>query len=47
LVRFADEAKSKRVMASLKASGLLHAAGIATSLINTGQQWLVPAGNCG
>ncbi|XP_066389780.1 probable trehalase [Miscanthus floridulus] len=44
LVRFADEAKSKRVMASLKASGLLHAAGIATSLTNTGQQWDFPNG---
>jgi len=34
-------------MVSLKASGLLHAAGIATSLTNTGQQWLVPTGNYG
>lgn len=43
-VRFADEAKSNRVMASLKASGLLHAAGIATSLTNTSQQWDFPNG---
>ncbi|XP_062205881.1 probable trehalase [Phragmites australis] len=44
LVQFADKAKSVRVMRSLQASGLLHAAGIATSLSNTGQQWDFPNG---
>ncbi|TKV95334.1 hypothetical protein SEVIR_9G356700v4 [Setaria viridis] len=43
-VQFADAAKSKRVMASLRTSGLLHAAGIATSLTNTSQQWDFPNG---
>ncbi|CAN6306119.1 unnamed protein product [Urochloa humidicola] len=40
-VRFADAAKSKRVMASLQKSGLLCAAGIATSLTNTSEQCCV------
>ncbi|KAG8084106.1 hypothetical protein GUJ93_ZPchr0010g8488 [Zizania palustris] len=44
LGRFVDEAKSARVMRSLQASGLLHPAGIATSLSNTGQQWDFPNG---
>jgi alpha,alpha-trehalase len=44
-VKFADTAKSEKVMASLQKSGLLCAAGIATSLTNTSQQWLVPSGN--
>lgn len=43
-VQFADPAKSERVMASLQASGLLHPAGIATSLTNTTQQWDFPNG---
>ncbi|CAN6300387.1 unnamed protein product [Urochloa humidicola] len=43
-VRFADAAKSKRVMASLQKSGLLCAAGIATSLTNTSEQWDFPNG---
>ncbi|OEL32401.1 putative trehalase [Dichanthelium oligosanthes] len=43
-VQFADAAKSERVMASLQTSGLLHAAGIATSLTNTSQQWDFPNG---
>ncbi|WVZ57415.1 hypothetical protein U9M48_007802 [Paspalum notatum var. saurae] len=43
-VQFADPAKSERVMASLQASGLLHPAGIATSLTNTSQQWDFPNG---
>ncbi|KAK3153109.1 hypothetical protein QOZ80_2BG0167930 [Eleusine coracana subsp. coracana] len=44
LVQFADKAKSVRVMRSLQTSGLLRAAGIATSLSNTGQQWDFPNG---
>jgi len=40
-VKYVNEAKSKGVMRSLKASGLLHISGIAASLLNTGQQWLV------
>ncbi|KAL6906457.1 hypothetical protein ACP4OV_004058 [Aristida adscensionis] len=43
-VKFADEAKSLRVMRSFETSGLLHDAGIATSLSNTGQQWDFPNG---
>ncbi|CAL4915149.1 unnamed protein product [Urochloa decumbens] len=43
-MQFADAAKSKRVMASLQKSGLLCAAGIATSLTNTTQQWDFPNG---
>ncbi|TVU31968.1 hypothetical protein EJB05_23684 [Eragrostis curvula] len=43
-VQFADEAKSVRVMRSLQRSGLLRAAGIATSLSNTSQQWDFPNG---
>ncbi|KAJ1274404.1 hypothetical protein BS78_05G059100 [Paspalum vaginatum] len=43
-VQFADPAKSERVMASLQASGLLHPAGIATSITNTSQQWDFPNG---
>ncbi|KAJ1296552.1 hypothetical protein BS78_01G310000 [Paspalum vaginatum] len=43
-VQFGDPAKSERVMASLQASGLLHSAGIATSLTNTSQQWDFPNG---
>jgi len=42
--KFADTAKSERVMASLQKSGLLCAAGIATSLTNTSQQWDFPNG---
>jgi len=41
-VKYVNEAKSKGVMRSLKASGLLHISGIAASLLNTGQQWLFP-----
>ncbi|KAL6642811.1 hypothetical protein ACP70R_020992 [Stipagrostis hirtigluma subsp. patula] len=44
LVQFANEAKTLRVMRSLQTSGLLHDAGIATSLSNTGQQWDFPNG---
>jgi len=43
--KFADTAKSERAMASLQKSGLLCTAGIATSLTNTSQQWLVTSGN--
>ncbi|CAL5013388.1 unnamed protein product [Urochloa decumbens] len=43
-VQFADTAKSERVMASLQKSGLLRAAGIATSPTRTGQQWDFPNG---
>uniref|UniRef100_A0A0A9EXF6 Trehalase n=1 Tax=Arundo donax TaxID=35708 RepID=A0A0A9EXF6_ARUDO len=43
-VQFADMAKSERVMRRLQASGLLRAAGIATSLSNTSQQWDFPNG---
>ncbi|KAL9242946.1 hypothetical protein vseg_016900 [Gypsophila vaccaria] len=35
---------AEKVMKSLKASGLIHAAGIATSLTNSGQQWDYPNG---
>ncbi|CAL5001319.1 unnamed protein product [Urochloa decumbens] len=42
--QFADTAKSDRAMASLQKSGLLRAAGIATSPTNTGQQWDFPNG---
>ncbi|XP_074315976.1 putative trehalase isoform X2 [Silene latifolia] len=35
---------AEKVMKSLKASGLVHAAGIATSLTNSGQQWDYPNG---
>lgn len=42
--RFFDEAKSMRVMRSLWTSGLVHPAGIATSVSNTGQQWDFPNG---
>uniref|UniRef100_J3N468 Trehalase n=1 Tax=Oryza brachyantha TaxID=4533 RepID=J3N468_ORYBR len=44
LERLVDEAKSVKVMNSLKASGLVQPAGIATSLSNTGQQWDFPNG---
>ncbi|PUZ69352.1 hypothetical protein GQ55_2G101200 [Panicum hallii var. hallii] len=37
-VKYVNESKSKGVMRSLKASGLLHSSGIAASLLNTGQQ---------
>jgi len=36
-----DAALVKNVMGSFRSSGLIHVAGIATSLINSGQQWLV------
>ncbi|XP_077234084.1 trehalase 1 [Tasmannia lanceolata] len=39
-----DGAVVKKVMKSLQTSGLLHAAGIATSLTNSGQQWDFPNG---
>ncbi|XXG77738.1 hypothetical protein AAC387_Pa08g1834 [Persea americana] len=39
-----DGAKAKKVMKSLKNSRLLHDAGIATSLSNSGQQWDFPNG---
>ena len=38
---YEDKSLVKKVMESLKKSGLLHAAGIATSLTNSGEQWLV------
>uniref|UniRef100_A0A0A9AGR2 Trehalase n=1 Tax=Arundo donax TaxID=35708 RepID=A0A0A9AGR2_ARUDO len=44
LVKFVDEAKSMRVLRSLKASGLLQTSGIVASLSNTGQQWDFPNG---
>ncbi|XP_025801375.1 probable trehalase [Panicum hallii] len=43
-VKYVNESKSKGVMRSLKASGLLHSSGIAASLLNTGQQWDFPNG---
>ncbi|KAL6642810.1 hypothetical protein ACP70R_020991 [Stipagrostis hirtigluma subsp. patula] len=43
-IQFADKEKSVKVMRSLQTSGLLHAAGIATSLSNTGEQWDFPNG---
>ncbi|KAG9142882.1 hypothetical protein Leryth_005626 [Lithospermum erythrorhizon] len=39
-----DEAKVAKITESLKTSGLLQPAGIATSLINSGQQWDSPNG---
>lgn len=39
-----DEAKVEKVAQSLESSGLLHAAGIATSLKNSSQQWDFPNG---
>uniref|UniRef100_A0A5B7B4W1 Trehalase n=1 Tax=Davidia involucrata TaxID=16924 RepID=A0A5B7B4W1_DAVIN len=39
-----DGRMAKKVMRSLQGSGLIHAAGIATSLTNTGQQWDFPNG---
>ncbi|KAL6840748.1 hypothetical protein ACP4OV_029612 [Aristida adscensionis] len=44
MVKFVNEAKSVRIMRSFKASGLLQSAGIAASLMNTGQQWDYPNG---
>ncbi|CAM0956441.1 unnamed protein product [Alopecurus aequalis] len=44
LVQFVDEEKSVRVMRSLQTSGLVYPAGIATSALNTGQQWDFPNG---
>jgi len=44
-VNYVDEAKSVRVMRSLNASGLLRNSGIAASLSNTRQQWLVVPSN--
>ncbi|KAB5564638.1 hypothetical protein DKX38_004692 [Salix brachista] len=39
-----DAVLVENVMRSLQSSGLVHAAGIATSLINSGQQWDFPNG---
>ncbi|KAJ9549793.1 hypothetical protein OSB04_022336 [Centaurea solstitialis] len=39
-----DEARVEKVTQSLESSGLLHAAGIATSLKNSSQQWDFPNG---
>ncbi|KAH8522178.1 hypothetical protein Peur_040719 [Populus x canadensis] len=39
-----DAALVKNVMGSFQSSGLIHVAGIATSLINSGQQWDFPNG---
>ncbi|XP_061965965.1 trehalase-like [Populus nigra] len=39
-----DVALVKNVMGSFQSSGLIHVAGIATSLINSGQQWDFPNG---
>ncbi|KAI3501459.1 hypothetical protein L1887_29328 [Cichorium endivia] len=43
-VRFQDETTVKKVAQSLESSGLLRAAGIATSLTNSSQQWDFPNG---
>ncbi|KAL4570632.1 hypothetical protein LXL04_026291 [Taraxacum kok-saghyz] len=43
-VRFQDENLVKKVKQSLESSGLVHAAGIATSLTNSTQQWDFPNG---
>ncbi|KAL7608568.1 hypothetical protein Lser_V15G10043 [Lactuca serriola] len=43
-VRFQDKTLVKKVAQSLQSSGLLHAAGVATSLTNSSQQWDFPNG---
>ena len=42
LLLYEDTSLVEKVMKSFQGSGLLCAYGIATSLMNSGEQWLVP-----